>query len=136
MGFPARIPRKFIKTVTLSAVAGAGAVGTVAIATVTGSVLLTQVTARGTTSLTGATATIELGVAGNTAAIIAQATATNLTAGKFWNSATPATGVKVAVVDLALTGNVILTVATADVTAGVIEIVFYWLPLSDNGAIS
>lgn len=135
MGFPNRVPRKFIKTVTFDGTAGAGTVGTVAVGTVTGSILFTHLTARVKTSLVGA-ATIEMGVAGNTAALIAQSTATDLDANEFWQDATPESGVSSAIVDKAVKGNLILTVGSDDITAGVIEIVGYWLPLSDDGALS
>lgn len=134
--FLRRIPRRFKKTVTFDGGAGSGAVGTVAIATVTGSVLLNYLTARCLTNLAGATATVELGVAGNTAALIAQATATDIDAGKFWHDATPEVGVSNAVINKSLVGNVILTVATAAVSAGVLEIVMLWTPLSDDGDVA
>lgn len=135
MGFNARVPRKFIKTITFTGAAGLGAQGTVAIATVVGSVLLTHLTARCKTLLAGASATVELGVAGNTEALIAQSTATDIDAGEFWQDTSPEAGVSPAIVDKAVTGNIILTVGTADVTSGVLEIVGYWLPLSDDGAL-
>ena len=129
-------PRVARKTVTLSAVAGQGAVGTVALFTVQGSVVIERITALCTTLLTGATATVEVGVAGNTAALIAQTTGTDIDASEFWQDATPEAGVSPAIVEKNVKGNIILTVATADVTAGVIEFVVFWRPLSTDGSLA
>ena len=104
-----------------------------AVATVTGSVLLTHLTARCNVDLAGASATIEMGVAGNTAALIAQTTATQIDDGEFWQDTSPELGVSPAITDKAVEGNIILTVGTADITAGELEIVGYWLPLSNDG---
>lgn len=134
--FPRRIPKLDRKTVTLDGGTGSGEVGTVAIFNVTGLVLLDQLVARCLTDLAGASATVELGVAGNTAALIAQATATDIDDGDIWIDGTPAAGVAGAVVDKAVEGNIILTVATADVTAGVLEIDAYWRPLSADGQLA
>ena len=125
--------RRFSKTVTLSNAAGSGAIGTVAIATVTDAVLITHIVARVTTTLAGSSATVELGTAANTAALIAQATATTLAAGDFWIGSTTPAGVASAVVDKAVKGDIVLTVATANVTAGEIVFDIFFLPLSTNG---
>ena len=126
-------PRRFIKSITFDGAAGSGAVGTVAVATITGSVLLKYLTARVLTTLVGA-ATLELGTAADINGLIAQvAPATNLADGDFWiGSASPA-GVGAAATDLAVEGNAILTVGSANITAGKIEIVGFWLPLSADG---
>ena len=131
--FPKRIWKKFSKTVTFDGTAGAGAQGTVAIATVTGRVALMVGGAYCSTNLAGTSATVEVGVSGNTAALIAQTTATDIDAGEFWQDATPEAGVSPAIVNKNVAGNIILTVATADVTAGVLDFDFYWLPLSSDG---
>ena len=128
-----RVPKHFVKTITFDGGAGSGAVGTVAVGTVTGRILLQHLAAFCSTDLAGASATIELGVAGNTAELIAQATATNLDANEFWSAATPETGAAPALVDKLVALNIILTVGTANVTAGVIEISGFWLPLSVDG---
>lgn len=128
-----RATKTAIKTITFTGVAGAGVVGTVAVFTITGAVLFHKLTARCKTDLAGASATVEMGVSGNTAALIAQTTGTNIDAAEWWHSASPAAGVMSAVIDKAVTGNVIITVATADVTAGVLEITALWSPLSIDG---
>lgn len=134
--FTRRIPKKFVKTVTFDGAAGSGAIGTVAIATVTGSVLFTHLSARCKTLLDGANATVELGVAGNTAALIAQSTGTDIDAGEFWQDTSPELGVSPAIVDKCVAGDIILTVGTAAVSSGVLEIVGYWLPISEDGNVA
>jgi hypothetical protein len=129
-----RIPKRFKKTVTFDGTAGAGAVGTVAVGTVTGAILITSGAVRCTTLLTTAAgATVEMGTAGNTAGLIAQTTGIDIDANEFWQDATPELRVSPAIVNIAVGGDIIITVGTDAVTAGVLEIVFYWLPLSDDG---
>lgn len=131
--FPARIPRKFSKQLTFDGEAGSGGVGTVKIADVEGSVLLLYGGILCLTSLDGSTATIELGTAADTDGLVAQTTATDLDAGEFWQDSSPEAGVSAAIVNKVVTGDIILTVGTAAVSAGKIEVTFYWLPLSNNG---
>lgn len=128
-----RVLKKFTKTVTFDGGTGTGAVGTVAIAAITGSVLCGYTTARCKTTLVGA-GTLELGVSGNTAALIAQiADATGLVANDFWIGSTSPAGVAAAILDKTVTGNLILTVGSTAITAGVLEFIFYYLPLSADG---
>lgn len=105
---------------------------------VTGDVLV-RIIGICTASLTGATATVEVGVTGNTAALIAQVVdATVIDQNDIYNDATPVAGVET----LAnITGpfvvanglDIIETVGTADLTAGNIYYVLLWRPLSDDG---
>jgi len=90
------------------------------------------------TNLAGA-ATIEVGVAGNTAGLIAQiADATDLDDGDNWVDATPEVGVS------ALPGakilndgaDIILTIGSTAVTAGVVDFYCLWRPLSSDGNIT
>ena len=108
--------------------------------TVTGDVLmcivgLCQVT------LTGAS-TIEVGIAGNTAALIAQSTGTDLDQYETWQDAVPEANP--GIVDLfggsrqfviANGANVIFTIGGANLTAGDIDFHAYWQPMSINGAV-
>lgn len=126
-----RIPKKLVKTITFDG-STYGDVGTDLIATVTGSVLITHGAVRCKTLLTGS-GVLELGCTGNTAALIAQTTATDIDANEFWQDATPEPRVSPAIVDQAVCGDIILTTSSATVTAGVLEFVFYWLPLSEDG---
>lgn len=111
-----------------------GAVGAHTLFTVTGNVLV-QVFAVCDTSLAGATATVEVGTANNTAALIAQTTATDIDDGDNWVDATPEVELS------ALPGSfivndgadIVLTVATAAVSAGVMDFYCIWRPLSSDG---
>lgn len=134
--FPARVPKKFIKQFTFDGEAGSGAQGEVAIASVTGAVLLLYGGVRCLTNIAGASATIELGTDSDTDGLVAQTTGTDLHAGEFWQDNSPEAGVSAAITNKLVNEDIILTVGTADVTAGVIEVVFYWLPLSADGELA
>lgn len=132
--FTRRIPKRFKKTITFDGGSGTGAVGTVAVGTVTGSILIEKGAIRCTTLLASAGGgSVSLGTADNVDGIIEATLATEIDANEFWQDASPEVKVSPAIVDLAVCGNMILTVTTGDITAGVLEIVFYWLPLSDDG---
>jgi len=91
--------------------------------------------------------TIEVGVAGNTAGLIAQiANATDLATGEIWNDATP-TEVKVGLLS-GILGPYIVTnaggatfttidekVGSADITAGGLYYICLWRPLSPDGKV-
>ena len=124
--------RVFRKTITFTAGAGTGNIGTVAVATTTGSIFIQEAGAVCTTSLTAdGAATIEMGVANDTAGILAQATATALDAGMAW-AATPDELIPTAA-NITATGDIIITVATANLTAGVILVCIYYKPLTVDG---
>lgn len=124
--------RVFRKSITFAAGAGTGDVGTVAVATTTGTVQLDVVNVNCSVSLAGASATIVMGVATSTNGIIAQATGTALTAGLNWAGATPAV-IVTPVINKIVTGNIIITIATAGLTAGTIEVEMYYRPATANG---
>lgn len=128
--------RRETKTVTFTGAAGLGAQGAVPLFTVTGEVLVAVMVPYCSTDLAGAGATISLGVTGSTALFIAATTGTDIDVGEFWVDATPdANGVAVpaALKDIAITDNIIGTVATADLTGGALRFDIYWLPLSSDG---
>ena len=133
--YTTRVQKIFRKTITFTGAANLGAVGTVALATVTGAVWITALACRCTTLLAGASATVEVGDATNTAALIAQTTGTDIDTGEFWNSATPIT-IGPPVLNKLLAANAIITVATADVDSGVLEFTFFWHPVSSDGLIA
>lgn len=85
------------------------------------------------TNLAGASATLEVGVAGATAALVAQTTATDIDADEGWFAATPTLAVANTAQYHVLGLNVIQTVGTANITAGVIDYYLFWKPLSDDG---
>ncbi len=85
--------------------------------------------------LAGATATIELGVAGDTAGLIAQITATDLDNAEIWADAGPST-LETAILNKVISADVILTVATAALTDGKLDIVCLWRPLTIGANLS
>ena len=68
-----------------------GTQATFTLFTVTGEVLV-RIFGVCTTLLSGTTATLEVGVAGNTAALIAQTTTSAIDASELWNDSTPGVG--------------------------------------------
>lgn len=126
------------KTVTFTGGAGAGAVGSVALFTVTGEVLIKSITAFCTTLLAEAapTATLALGVTGATTLFIAATNAVDIDADEFWVDATPdANGIAIpaALKDIIITQNIIGTVAAQNITSGVIRFDVVWQALSPDG---
>lgn len=102
--------------------------------TVTGSVRM-KILAVCTVNLAGATATLEVGTAASTAALIAQTVATDIDAGEIWHDATPDATIELTSVlsDFIVTDDVIQTVGTANITAGAISYRAMWYPLSADG---
>lgn len=101
--------------------------------TVTGDVLAT-VFGICTVDLVGNTATLEVGVTGATALILAQTTATNIDASKAWVDASVVlTEVLPHPMILGNGQDIIQTAATANITAGAITYYCLWRPLSANG---
>lgn len=128
--------RYISKSITLDGATGTGEVGAVPIFTTTGEVLIDRLVPFCTTLLDGATATLALGVTGATTLFIAATTATDIDANEFWIDATPdANGIAVpaALKDIAITDNIIGTVAVANITAGVLRFDVWWRPLSPDG---
>ena len=128
------------KTITFTGAANLGAVGAVPLFTTTGEVLVALLVPFCTTLLTEAiaTATLALGVTGSTALFIAATTAVDIDANEFWVDTVPdANGIAVpaALKDIAITDNIIGTVATQAVNGGVIRLDCYWMALSDNGSL-
>jgi hypothetical protein len=108
--------------------------------TVTGDVVLKAIWGVVNTDLAGATATIEVGVAGNTAGLIAQETATDLDDGNIFTSATNAVGVARMADSGALTAindgaDIIETLGTANVTAGQIDYYCIWAPAEPGASV-
>jgi len=86
----------------------------------------------------GGAATIELGIVGNTAALIAQTTATDLDAYETWQDATPEANPGAVSLDsrgfvVANGADIILTIGTANLTAGDVDFVCRWWPISTDG---
>jgi len=123
--------------------AGDGGVqGVVNLFTVTGDVEIELFGVAKNSFTSGGAATIEVGVSGNTAVLIAQSTATDVLINELWFDATPITTIEsintVTSRRFVVSGgqDIVLTIATADLTAG--DCTFYcrWRPLSSDGAVA
>lgn len=134
------LTRRVIKTVTFDGGAGSGAVGIVNLFTVTGGVDV-SIEAFCTTLLTeaGATATIEVGIAGNTAFIIAQTDAVDIDANEIWHDATPDSTIELtsdASKEVTIHGSdIIATIGAQNVTAGVIIFSMLYTPRTSDGLV-
>lgn len=131
------LPFLEVKTVAFSGAAGNGAVGSVALFTVTGAVAL-YIVGVCSEDLAGATATLEVGVSGNTAALIAQTTATDIDVGESWVDNAPATVETLATSPKIIGGgqDIIATVATANITDGTIAFYCWYEPMSSDGDVT
>jgi hypothetical protein len=113
-----------------------GAAGAHTLFTVTGTVLV-RLAAVCTENLAGATATLEVGIAASTAAIIAQTTATDIDDGDIWHDASPDSELEsvstLAEYIISDSNNIIATVATATISDGTIEFYCFWEALSADG---
>lgn len=133
--------RRVIKTMTYATGAGTGTAGTpIPLFTITGQVQVVGISAFCTTNLTesGATATIALGITGSTSLFVAATNAVDIDANEFWIDATPdAAGVALPAggKDIIIGADIINTVAVANVTAGVIRYVVYFVPLSSGAGL-
>lgn len=108
--------------------------------TVTGNVVIKAIWGVCNVTLTGASATLEVGVTGNTAAFIAQETGTDIDSGGVFVSATQAVGTAAAagsgaLIPLTAGLDIIETVGTADVTAGQIDYYCVWAPVEPGATV-
>jgi len=116
---------------TITYVAGTtGATGATTLFTVTGVVAL-RIFGYCTLDLTGS-GTLEAGVAGNTAALLAQTTGTAIDAGEIWIDTAPAT-VEALPAYQVVAANVIQTIASATITAGILTYYAQFVPISADG---
>jgi hypothetical protein len=103
--------------------------------TVTGDVLV-HIFGVCTTLLAGASATVEVGVSSGTALLLAQTTATDIDASEVWKDTAPALVETLPSSFIIPAGqDIIQTVATANITAGVITYYAIWRPLNSTGKI-
>jgi len=128
---------KVNKTIEFDGEAGSGAVGTVALFTVTGAVHVVVV-GYCTEDLTeaGATATISVGITGATAALIALVNAVDIDVGEIWFDATPADVKALTSLGGAFVGggeDIFATIAAQNVDDGTIDFCCFWTPLSADG---
>ncbi len=126
------------KEITLTGASGVGAIGTVALFTVTGTVIA-RVIAVCSTNVAGASATLEVGTSTGTAGLIAQTTGTDIDAGEIWHDASPDAGNELSSVGveniIANGDNIIMTVGAANATGGVLKFFVVWKPVSQDGNI-
>ncbi len=130
-----RVPNHFVQTIVFDGTSGLGLVNVaVTVARVTGEVLITNMGIYCPTSLAGATATISLGSAGNSAAIIAATTATTIDSGDWWVDTSPAQQIATAIKDTLLdAGGLQYEPLVATISGGTLELSLFWLPLSIDG---
>lgn len=130
--------RMATKTVTFTGAAGAGEIGTVNVFTISGDVEIAMEPVKCTTNLAGA-ATLQLGVTGTATLFSAFwatfADASTFDAGEWWGGTTGSDGTPggesgSGLLIAASGANVILTVAAANVTDGVLVFYLWWRPLS------
>jgi hypothetical protein len=125
------------KSITFDGTAGKGLAGSpVPLYTVTGSVWV-LVVGYCTADLTVSDgATIEVGISGVTAALIAQTTASLIDNGEIWFDNSPAAiepQTSLGGAFVAGGADIIGTVATANVTGGTLNFACFWTPLSTDG---
>lgn len=118
------------KAITYAA-ATTGAVGATTLFTVTGKVALRIFALASGADLTGS-GTLEVGISGNTAALIAQTAATAIDVGEWWLDTGPATVEALPALQL-VASDVIQTIATNTVTAGTLTYYCAWFPISSDG---
>lgn len=129
-------------SVTFDGTAGLGEAGTaVPVFTVTGEVVIEELIPYCTTLLTEAlaTATVSLGVTGSVALFIAATNSVDIDANEFWVDTAPdANGIAIpaALQNIAITDNIIVTPATQNTNAGVLEFTCRWHPISTDGNVS
>lgn len=131
------------KVVAFTGAAGNGAVGTVALFTVTGGVRLRLVCiCTENLAEAGATATIEVGIAGATTTFIAQVNAVEIDAGEIWHDGTPDSANELwsvtATTAERILGNgqdIIATIGAQNVTDGTLVFTAYWTPLTSTGLV-
>lgn len=110
-----------------------GATGATTLFTVTG-VVAVRIFGLCSADLTsGGAATIEAGIAGNTAVLLAQTTATGIDAGEIWIDTGPATVELLPAPSLLSGTSIIQTIATTTITGGVLKYYCLWTPISEDG---
>ena len=109
-----------------------GATGATTLFTVTGQVAL-RIFALCSSDLTsGGSATLEVGIAGNTAALIAQTTATGIDSGEWWID-TSSASIEALPGQSLVAGDVIQTIGTTTVSGGILTYYCAWTPISSDG---
>lgn len=110
--------------------------GTVSLFTVTGDVLVRVVPVCKTNVASAAAANVEMGVSGDTDAMIASTTATDIDANDIWHDASPDSNIEalsVAREYLIVNSDDIILTLSAQVDSGAITFYCWWTPMSDGG---
>ena len=118
------------KSITYSALT-TGATGATTLFTVTG-VVNVRLFAVCSTSLTGS-GTIEAGITGDTATLIAQTTGTDIDENEIWLDAVPATNETYPDGTILNGSDIIQTIASDTLTAGTLKYYCIWSPISTDG---
>jgi hypothetical protein len=114
-----------------------GAIDTTTLFTVTGLCAVKIIAVCSADLTSSGAATIEVGIAGNTAGLIAQTTATNIDKGEIWLDNSPATLETFPVNYFANSAqNIIQTIATETISGGTLKYYCFWLPLSEDGSVA
>jgi len=119
------------KAITYAALT-TGAVGAATLFTVTGVVSMRIFAVCSSDLTSGGAATIEVGISGNTAALIAQSTATAIDNGEIWLDTSPATVEALPALQI-VKNDVIQTIGTTTITGGVLTYYCLWTPISEDG---
>jgi hypothetical protein len=123
------------KTLAYTGASHLGAQDATTLFTVTGDVIV-NIFAVCSEDLAGASATVEVGIAGNTAALIAQTTGTTIDVGEIWATTSPATVLALPSEKILMNGtDIIQTIATANVTDGTLTYYCLWYPLSSDASV-
>lgn len=107
--------------------------------TITGTVKLRLLAVCETTLTIDANATLEVGITGGTAKLVAQVAGDAIDVGEIYHDATPDSKIEltsVLVENIIANGSdIIQTVATANILTGVIKYIAIWYPLSKDGKV-
>lgn len=123
-----------IKEITFSALT-TGATGATTLFTVTGAVGVRIFGVVSGADVTGS-GTIEVGIAGNTAALLAQTTGTALDVGEVWIDTAPTTIEAFPAIQIIGAGqDIIQTIATDTLDTGTLTYYCVWFPISEDGNI-
>ena len=122
------------KAITYAALT-TGAVGATDLFTVTGTVALRIFAVCSTLLDSDGAATIEVGIAGSTAGLIAQTTATTIDADEIWIDATPAKIETLPSLSILTDQTIIQTIATETIKAGVLTYYCCWTPVSTSARV-
>lgn len=110
-----------------------GAVDTTDLFTVTGTVALRIFGVCTTLLDSDGASTIEVGIAGSTAGLIAQTTATDIDAEEIWIDNAPAKIETIPSLSILNDQTIIQTIATETIKAGVLTYYCSWTPVSSDG---